>query len=182
MADGKPGRKLKHIDWAVVEDNLKYCCTQREIAGVLGVSEPTLRDKCMESHGMPWDEYVKPFYGYAASRLRRAQCEKALDGNPALLIWLGKQWLNQYDRQAVAVQQNVDIDIKGLTDEQLKMLQSDPSAIGRMVAHKSDVSGEDNESSNGNSNANEGRVIDNFEPHENDEMVTYDDLVAKDCG
>jgi len=182
MANGMPGRKLKHIDWAVVEDNLKHCSTQREIAGILGVSDQTLMDKCREDHGMPWNEYVRPFYGYAASRLRRAQFDKAIEGNPALLIWLGKQWLNQFDRQAVAVQQNVDIDIKGLTDEQLKMLQSDPSAIGRIVAHKSEVSDKDNESSNENSNANKGRVLENFEPHENDEMVTYDDLVAKDCG
>lgn len=63
-------------------------CSQEEIAYAMGVSRDVIR-----KHLDLLDE------GKARGRvkLRRAQMEKALEGNPTMLIWLGKQLLGQSD-------------------------------------------------------------------------------------
>jgi hypothetical protein len=64
-------------------------CNDREIASYFGVKEDTLR---------------RHFAGYLAkgrynlkTSLRQAQLRVALDGNPTMLIWLGKNILQQND-------------------------------------------------------------------------------------
>ena len=71
-------------------------CTDEEIAAGLGCSQDTLaRGRKREP-----DLYAAILEGRANGRmsLRRAQYRKAMDGNPAMLIWLGKQVLGQRER------------------------------------------------------------------------------------
>jgi hypothetical protein len=73
--------------------------TGPEIAAVLGVTEPT------------WIKFKKEFpevedalrdgQGSGRASLRRRQFKAADDGNPTMLIWLGKQYLGQADKQEV---------------------------------------------------------------------------------
>lgn len=81
------------IDLARVEDLASCGCTDKEIAIRLGISESTLQRKARA-------ELAK---GRAKLResLRAAQVRVALSGNIAMLIWLGKQYLGQTDRQDV---------------------------------------------------------------------------------
>ena len=76
-------------------------CTDEEIAAGLGCSQDTL------ARGRKRDQELDAAIidGRANGRmsLRRAQYQKALDGNPTMLIWLGKQILGQRER--------VDIDL-----------------------------------------------------------------------
>ena len=76
-------------------------CTDEEIAAGLGCSQDTL------ARGRKRDQEIDAaiIEGRANGRmsLRRAQYQKALDGNPTMLIWLGKQILGQRER--------VDIDL-----------------------------------------------------------------------
>ena len=76
-------------------------CTDEEIAAGLGCSQDTL------ARGRKRDQELDAaiIEGRANGRmsLRRAQYQKALDGNPTMLIWLGKQILGQRER--------VDIDL-----------------------------------------------------------------------
>ena len=68
-------------------------CTDDEIAAGLGCSQDTLaRGRKREP-----DLDAAILEGRANGRmsLRRAQYQKAMDGNPAMLIWLGKQVLGQ---------------------------------------------------------------------------------------
>ena len=68
-------------------------CTDEEIAAGLGCSQDTLaRGRKREP-----DLDAAILEGRANGRmsLRRAQYQKAMDGNPAMLIWLGKQVLGQ---------------------------------------------------------------------------------------
>ena len=70
-------------------------CTQEEIAGFLDLSVDTLqRDK--------------KFCGIYETKkktgkmsLRRKQYELAMSGDKTLLIWLGKQYLEQSDKQGI---------------------------------------------------------------------------------
>ena len=68
-------------------------CTDEEIAAGLGCSQDTLaRGRKREP-----DLDAAILEGRANGRmsLRRAQYRKAMEGNPAMLIWLGKQILGQ---------------------------------------------------------------------------------------
>lgn len=62
--------------------------TETEIAYVMGINRSTLRK---HSHLMEAGK------AKAKVKLRRAQLEKALEGNPTMLIWMGKQLLGQQD-------------------------------------------------------------------------------------
>ena len=64
-------------------------CTQQEIAHVMGVSQDIIKRHT---------ELIAEGRSAGKVRLRRAQYAKAVDeGNPTLLIWLGKQMLGQND-------------------------------------------------------------------------------------
>ena len=47
---------------------------------------------------MAWKEFYAKYRGEGLVSLRRKQLEVALEGNPTLLIWLGKQFLEQSDK------------------------------------------------------------------------------------
>lgn len=84
------GRKLAPIDPKVVEGMAGVGATNVEIADFLGLDESTVRARC-------GDVLTKARAGLKV-RLRRAQMTAALGGNPAMLIWLGKQALGQKDK------------------------------------------------------------------------------------
>ena len=104
----RPGRQ-KAVDLAVVEGMASVGATIAEIADFLGVSEALVRKKARA-------EIAK---GKATLRikLRRAQVKKALDGNPAMLIWLGKQMLGQTDQRTVTFN-----DLDKLSDAELEQI------------------------------------------------------------
>jgi hypothetical protein len=72
-----------------VEHQASLGCTDREIAKYFGVKEDTLRRHFA-------DYLIKGRHNLKTS-LRQAQLRVALDGNPTMLIWLGKNILQQND-------------------------------------------------------------------------------------
>jgi hypothetical protein len=88
----RPARQTP-IDRKVVEGMASVGATNCEIADFLGVSEALVRKRCQ-------DELTKA-RASLRTRLRQAQIKAALAGNPAMLIWLGKQMLEQRDKQDV---------------------------------------------------------------------------------
>lgn len=62
-------------------------CPDREIAEWFDVSESTLRYN--------FSSYLIKARAHLNQRLRQAQLRVALEGNPTMLIWLGKQILGQ---------------------------------------------------------------------------------------
>lgn len=81
---------------ALVRQLASIQCTDEEIAAGVGCSQDTLaRARKREP-----EVEAAILEGKAKGRmsLRRAQYRKAMDGNPALLIWLGKQVLGQREK------------------------------------------------------------------------------------
>ena len=64
-------------------------CPDREIAEWYMISESTLRYN--------FSSYLTKARAQLKQRLRQAQLRTALDGNPTMLIWLGKNILGQTD-------------------------------------------------------------------------------------
>ena len=88
----RPGRQ-KPLDLKTVEGMASVGATNCEIAEFLGVSEALIRKRCA-------DVLIKA-RASLRTRLRQAQIKAALGGNPAMLIWLGKQMLEQKDKTEV---------------------------------------------------------------------------------
>jgi hypothetical protein len=98
----KMGRPLKPIDWKKVELMCQIACTEQEIASINEVCIDTLYDRCLSEHGVTFSEFFKKHSDGGKMSMRRAQFKKALEGNPAMLIWMGKQMLGQKEQMEVA--------------------------------------------------------------------------------
>lgn len=87
-------RPKKAIDEQQVHKLAAIGCSGKEIAAVLGCCRDTLYKR--------FPTAIKEGHERMKSSLRRAQYKKAMEGNPAILIWLGKQYLGQRDKQELA--------------------------------------------------------------------------------
>ena len=98
----KVGRPKVEINWAQVEQMCWIQCTGEEIASIVGMSYDGLDNRIQNEFGMNFSEYFKKHSAHGKASLRRRQYKKAVEeGNPAMLIWLGKQWLGQSDHVEV---------------------------------------------------------------------------------
>jgi len=88
------GRKPVHIDLVELEKLSSLQSTDEELAAYFGVTARTIGNKRRQPE---FAEAMRRGRAKGCISVRRAQF-KALDkGNPAILIWLGKQMLNQRD-------------------------------------------------------------------------------------
>jgi hypothetical protein len=98
MAKSKGGRPRIEVPWSDVEKLCGLQCTQDEIALFTGISVDTLDRAAKREHGVSFAEYFRQKRGTGRIALRRAQWQAAQKGNPTMLIWLGKQHLDQKDK------------------------------------------------------------------------------------
>ncbi len=79
---------IKHnLDERQIKELAEMQCTMTEIAAVMGCSVDTLERR--------YADVIKEGRDRGKSSLRRMQYKKALEGNPTMLIWLGKHYLDQ---------------------------------------------------------------------------------------
>jgi hypothetical protein len=88
----KRGRKKIEIDMDKAGKLASIMCTQSEIASVLGVSVDLLE------HNPEFIRIHKKGMENGRASLRRMQYTAANNGNPTMMIWLGKQYLGQKDK------------------------------------------------------------------------------------
>jgi hypothetical protein len=87
---GKPkGRPRKAVDENIIYELARLMCSNVEIAGVLQISLNTLTDR--------YSHVLEEGRSEAKISLRREQFRKAMEGNVQMLIWLGRQYLNQVE-------------------------------------------------------------------------------------
>lgn len=91
------GRPKKTICIGSLNKLCEMQATLVEIAGFFNVSEDTIERRVRELTGVTFAEYYKKASSGGKISLRRAQYKAALGGNITMLIWLGKQILNQRD-------------------------------------------------------------------------------------
>jgi hypothetical protein len=85
---GRPS-KVGEIDREVVWRLATLQCTLREIGDAVGVSHEQIRKH--------FGDLVEKGRSVGKKSLRRAQFEKAMNGDSRMLVWLGKQYLSQKD-------------------------------------------------------------------------------------
>ena len=84
------GRPTKEVDTKVIASLSQIGCTQEEIGSVVGISARTLQRR--------FADLVAENKNIGKASLRKKLWEKALKGDPKLLIWLSKNELNMVDK------------------------------------------------------------------------------------
>ena len=84
------GRPKKELDEDIIAKLSQIGCTQEEIGSVVGISARTLQRR--------YADLVAKNKNIGKSSLRKKLWEKALKGDPKLLIWLSKNELNMVDK------------------------------------------------------------------------------------
>lgn len=98
---GRPRSELTDEDFEKLIGMVEICCTQDEICNILGMAESTLDLRLKERGYDNFRDFYKRHSDSGKQSLRRLQWAAAQDGNVSMLIWLGKQWLGQSDKQMV---------------------------------------------------------------------------------
>lgn len=98
----RPRIEFSDREWAQLIGLIRIQCTQEEICGVMMVSADTLDRRIKERGEGCFAELYKKHQSEGKASLRRAQWKAAIEKhNPTMLIWLGKNVLDQTDRQHV---------------------------------------------------------------------------------
>jgi hypothetical protein len=117
----KMGRPLKEIDWEEFDKLCALQCPLSEIAGWFTCSEDTIENKCKSEKGMTFSEYYAQKKGTGKVALRRAQFNMSLK-NPTMAIWLGKNWIDQSDKNEVKSTHEVGPESTAMLSDVLKEL------------------------------------------------------------
>jgi len=120
-------RPKKKIDWKEVDKYLVAGATGTEVAAVLGIHPETLYGRCKEEHKIGFSDYLQQKREKGDSMLKLKQFEQAMEGDRGMLVWLGKNRLNQSDKKEVKHDASVEVDTKAdltkLSIDELKQLR-----------------------------------------------------------
>ncbi len=118
-------RPEKPIDWKKVDHLLMSGCPGTEIAPHFDMNHHTFYDRVVKQYNMTFTEYCSLKRAQGDGLLRSRQFRKALEGDNTMLIWLGKQRLNQRETQS---EESVDPEVVKKFNqlmEQLSKVQED---------------------------------------------------------
>jgi hypothetical protein len=104
-------RPKKDIDFNMVDKLLAIQCTGEEIASVLNINYDTLEDRVKKLFKVSFSDYSKQKRAGGKASLRRMQWKKAENGDSTMLIWLGKQYLEQKEKHELEHSGNVGVQI-----------------------------------------------------------------------
>ncbi len=94
------GRPEKEIDWDLAEKLMISGCTCTEIAPHFNMFHSTFGTRVEKRYGKTFTELSSELRQKGDSLLRDKQFEKATSGDNMMLIWLGKNRLQQRDSPA----------------------------------------------------------------------------------
>jgi hypothetical protein len=91
-------KPLHQLDYKKLDAMCAIHCTGEECAAILGISYDTLNRALKRDGNKGFAEHFAQKGSTGKMSLRRKQYDLAIEGNPTMLIWLGKQWLGQIDK------------------------------------------------------------------------------------
>lgn len=118
------------LDWEQIDLYLQCQSTLNEVAMFCHCSHDTIERACKRDKGMSFGQYAEEKREGGKISLRRAQWQKAVDKqDTTMLIWLGKQYLNQKDTKDIKaeVQQTTIPQLEEMTKDELKALIGEPN-------------------------------------------------------
>lgn len=112
-----PGFPVIPIDWEQFDKLCALHCTLEEFANYFNCSIDTIEDRVLKEHGVRFSDYLRQKSGSGKISLRRKQYQTAMSGNVTMMIWLGKQWLGQSDKQEISGNEHNPIVLKYSLDD-----------------------------------------------------------------
>jgi hypothetical protein len=106
MSEKKNGRPPKEIDWEKAAYFAETGASGSEIASYFDMHPDTFYSRIQSDLGEGYTSFAARNRKKAYIKLRNKQQEVALEGNTTMLIWLGKQYLEQSEKQ----DKNKDLD------------------------------------------------------------------------
>lgn len=103
MKGNNGGRPQMVLDWEKIEKLCAIHCTGEEISNILAISYETLVLAIQKKYKLSFPEYFAQKAARGKMSLRRRQYEAAMSGDRVMLIWLGKQYLDQKDNSRIDI-------------------------------------------------------------------------------
>lgn len=98
-------RPKKKIDQEQFEKLCQLQCTIEEFCCYFQCDDNTINAWCKRTYKKSFSEVFKIKRGSGKISLRRKQFEVAMSGNPTMLIWLGRNYLNQTDKIDISIEE-----------------------------------------------------------------------------
>lgn len=110
------GKKMpthcKDIDWEKVDNMLIAGANGTQVAASIGIHHDTLYDRCAQEKQVSFSSYSQEKRAKGDTLLHAAQFQKAVkEKNPTMMIWLGKQRLNQRENHDATPTNDKQIDL-----------------------------------------------------------------------
>lgn len=103
---GKPPIK---VDWELVETLARRHCSGAEIASYIGIHHDTLGLKVLAKYGENMTNFLAKMRSKGKATIKAKQFEKAEAGDNMMLIWVGKNFIEQADSQHVKSDEKLQI-------------------------------------------------------------------------
>lgn len=113
----KIGRPKKELDWKLLDSILQFGARLIDCSEMCNMSDDSIQKRIKEEHGCTFSEYRNRKMSKMRMKLLQKQFDVAMSGNVALLIWLGKQHLDQKDKAETTLDVStikIDIDDAGV--------------------------------------------------------------------
>lgn len=107
----KPSSGNISVNWKDFDKLLSMQCTLREVASFFECSEDTIENIVKKEKLCTFSEYSREKKANGKRQLRKRQMDIAMQGNTTMLIWLGKQYLDQKDKNEIEHSGNINISI-----------------------------------------------------------------------
>lgn len=125
------GRPRAVIDWDRVGRMLEAGATAEGIAATIGIQRDSLYKRCEVDNKCTFSTFSQEKRAKGDELLRTKQFQIAMSGDKTMLIWLGKQRLNQTEKQQTEhtgrdggpIETNTTVDLSKLTRDELKKLK-----------------------------------------------------------
>jgi hypothetical protein len=117
------GRKKVVIDWKRVDKSLMSGSNGVQVSAMLGVHPDTLYNKCKEVKKMDFSAYQQQKRQEGNDVLLGLQYELAKSGDRGMLIWLGKNRLDQSDKKEIKQHNTgslININMTGGTEKPIR--------------------------------------------------------------
>lgn len=125
------GRPKINIDWDLVERLCNLQCSLDEISYAVKLAPETIERRCKREQRKTFSAFYDEHSTAGKIALRRYQYQHA-QKNVAMAIFLGKQWLGQFDEYGLKVKGNLNI-----------LRKIDPSTLSTEALKRIVVNGED---------------------------------------
>ena len=119
----KAGRKKISIDWEKVDNYLMSGSNGVQVAAMLGISFDTLSRRTKDEKNADFAEYLQQKRQEGNDVLFGLQYELAKSGDRGMLIWLGKNRLDQSDKKEIKQHNTgslIKINMTGGSDEPIR--------------------------------------------------------------